>query len=203
MLCRQQNAVRIRTIAAMLIAVAVIQLVSIAQSCRRRSAGRARTGRCSAPSRPAARTNSGAKGAARPSDRVSRFNRQPDTLDELKSAMEGFTEFSTFTCTGEVRDSLYNRPIEDAKITILKLASPTRNRTGDGKVLKRIEAVTDAEGKFTFTLPTDHAFVPTPLSAERQRRRAIWRGVCRQTSTTVPSARNSGEPSRLCGRSRA
>ena len=45
-------------------------------------------------------------------------------------------------------------------MTIRKLASPQRYRDGDATVLQRFEAVTDAEGKFNFTLPTDHAFDP-------------------------------------------
>src|SRR4051812_43212744 len=53
-------------------------------------------------------------------------SRQPDTLDELKSAIQGYTEYRNFTCTGEVRDALYNKPIEGAKVTILKLVSPQR-----------------------------------------------------------------------------
>ena len=53
---------------------------------------------------------------------------QPDTLDELKSAMEGFTEFNTFTCKGEVHDALYSsKPIAGAKVTILKLVNPQRH----------------------------------------------------------------------------
>ena len=105
---------------------------------------------------PAAQPTPAAASPARPAD----LDHQPDTMDQLKSALEAFTEFRTFTCKGQVRNALYNKPIAGAKVIILKLASPQRFREGDAKVLKRLETTTDADGKFSFDLPTDLAFVP-------------------------------------------
>ncbi len=117
---------------------------------------------------PASQAAPSAKaGAKTTSKSVIPRTHEPDTLDELKSAMEGYTDYRTFHCSGEVRDALFNKPIEGAKVTILKLASPQRYRAGDAKVLKRIEAVTDADGKYAFELPTDHAFIPQSATRTR------------------------------------
>jgi protocatechuate 3,4-dioxygenase beta subunit len=156
MRCRQ-NFRRVQTIATTLIAAALIQTICAARLSADDPPEEPATPTTRANPRPA----SGAKGAAtRAGQQLNRFDRQADTLDDLKSAMDGYTDYKTFTCTGQVRDALYNKPIEGAKVTILKLASPQRYSPGDAKVLKRIEATTDADGKYTFTLPTDHAFIP-------------------------------------------
>jgi protocatechuate 3,4-dioxygenase beta subunit len=158
MRCRQSFR-RVQTIAATLIAAALMQTICAARLSADDPPEEPATLTTRANPRPA----SGAKGAAsRAGQQLNRFDHQPDTLDELKSAMDGYTDYKTFTCTGQVRDALFNKPIEGAEVIILKLASPQRYRPGDAKVLKRIEATTDADGKYTFTLPTDHAFIPPP-----------------------------------------
>ena len=58
-------------------------------------------------------------------------------------------------CTGEVRDALVGKPIAGAKITIQKLGKP------DGVSLKQFETETNADGKYSFELPTDHAWQET------------------------------------------
>ena len=100
---------------------------------------------------------------------------------------------ATITCTGVVQDALYGKPLAGAHVTIRKLASPQRYRDGDATVLQRFEAVTDAEGKFNFTLPTDHAFDPMESLTTSSSGRAA----------SAHSARNGATFSSRAGRSTA
>ena len=59
--------------------------------------------------------------------------------------------------SGMVKDGLVGKPIEGAKITIQQIANPDSDR----KVFKGNEVVTDADGKYIFTLPTDQPWKPT------------------------------------------
>jgi protocatechuate 3,4-dioxygenase beta subunit len=64
------------------------------------------------------------------------------------------------TCTGIIQDALFGKPLVGAKVTIWKLAAPEAGQ--QDKSLAQFAAVTDAEGKYTFKLPTDHAWAPPP-----------------------------------------
>ena len=69
----------------------------------------------------------------------------------------------TIICTGEVRDALVGKPIAGAKLTIQKLDKP------DGVSLKQFETETNADGKYSFELPTDHPWQEMRWSASNRR----------------------------------
>jgi hypothetical protein len=67
---------------------------------------------------------------------------------------------AALTCSGWVRDALYGKPLAGAKVTIWILAKPETAEDQTVNSVGRIESVTDAEGKYTYQLATDHLFVP-------------------------------------------
>ena len=73
---------------------------------------------------------------------------------------------ATLTCTGTVQDALYGKPLAGAKVTICILAKPESAGEQTVNAVGRIEAVTDADGKYTYQLPIDHPYVP-PRSQSR------------------------------------
>jgi len=79
------------------------------------------------------------------------------TLTVLAAAAAGDDKPATLFVVGRVQDALIDKPIEGAKVVITQFADGDTRHASN-----RIETTTDADGKYTFTLPTDHPYAPRP-----------------------------------------
>ncbi|HEY2881596.1 MAG TPA: hypothetical protein VGJ15_04170, partial [Pirellulales bacterium] len=78
-----------------------------------------------------------------------------DEKSDAKSSAPPTKSAETLTVVGTVQDALIGKPLAGAKVTIWKLKLP---ESKSKEVLKRIEVVTNDDGKFTFELPTDNPY---------------------------------------------